>query len=298
MKVLTRHLVIGFLVLTVVAAQAQKKNRIQPGRMYKAGESLYAPRFGFMGKVPEGWEGTLPRESEVFLLTTTTATYGEIFVFGRDGGTLDGMKAAWAKGFDLTESIKLKGVQPTVQGDMLVSEVTAAGEYINRGFKGFAAARCNVAGPCITTLMVAPPQYYESVKNTVVEFMKGSSFSNPSTASPYAEFDWKEFLSGKVLMAYQSMQGGSKESMIHLCADGTFYADIKKKGVFKDQNPAYRGTSTGKWTVGPNGESTTIQFTFDAKEKLVPLEAPLMIKDEQVYSRSERYFAGQSDRCK
>lgn len=45
------------------------------------------------------------------------------------------------------------------------------------------------------------------------------------------------------------------------------------------------------------GEQTTITFTFN-KNKLVPLEAPLLIKDEKVYSNELRYFVGQSDRCK
>jgi hypothetical protein len=291
--------IILFLLGTCLTFQgvAQKKNRIQPGKMYDAGETLYAPRFGFTAKVPPGWEGQLPRDSEVFLLTTTTSTYGEIYVFGREQGDLNAMQEAWKKGFDLSENIKLVAANPTLENGVLSSEVTGAGEYINKGVRGFAISRCNPSGPCITTLIIAPLQFYDSVRNTAIRFMKSSSFDTPSTASPYADFDWTEFLSNKVLATYAAVQGGSKESMIHLCADGTFTASIKKGGIMKDQNPKYKGRQAGKWKITKTGEATTIQFYFD-KEKLPMFEAPLLIKDEKVFSNEERYFVGESDKCK
>ncbi len=284
-------------VFTSFDGKAQKRNRIQPGRIYATGETLYAPRFGFTAKVPAGWEGMLPRESEVFLLMTTTTTYGEIFVFGRDQGNLNLMKDSWVKGIDLSETILLKASNPALTDDMLTSDVVAKGESINKGNKGFAAAKCNPSGPCITVLAVAPAQFIESIKATVVEFMKGSSFDPPSRQSPYAEFDWKEFLSNTVVMTYASEQGGTKESQIHLCADGTFSANIKKTGFFKNQNPEYKGKLTGTWSVSGIGEETTIQFSFD-KNRLSRIETHLTIKDEKVFSDGERYFVGHSDKCK
>jgi hypothetical protein len=240
----------------------------------------------------------LPRENEVFLLTSTTPEpFGEIYVFGRENGNLSVMAEAWAKGFNLSESIKMKAVKPEIKDGMLSSEVTAEGEYVNTQYKGFAASRCNPNGSCVTALMIAPAQFYESIKNTVLQFMTSSTFEPPSTANPYADFDWKEFLSNKVLATYTSLKGGTKESMIHLCADGTFQSDIKKSGILKNQNPSYRGRQTGKWIVTGTGEEAMIQFTFD-KKGISPFEALLKLKDEKVYSNSERYFVGKSDKCK
>jgi len=293
-----KTLFIFFLLLASFQVPAQqKKNRLQPGIMYEAGETLYAPRFGFIAKVPEGWEGVLPRESEVFLLTTTTATYGEIFVFGREHGDYNSMQDMWIKGVDLSETIRIKAIKPTQQDGLLFSEITAEGEYINKGFKGFVVARCSPSGPCVTTLMTAPIQYYEAVKNTITEFMKSSTFEAPSNASPYADFDWQDFLSNKVLVTYASAQGGSKENMIHLCKDGSFTATLKKKGFFKEQNPAYKGNLTGQWSAKGDGEKATLQFIFSNKS-LSPVEVPLTIDDEKLMSNGERYFVGKSDKCK
>jgi hypothetical protein len=286
-----------FLALTFQVSAQKKKSRLQPGKMYAAGETLYAPRFGFIAKVPEGWEGILPRESEVFLLSTTTSTYGEIFVFGREHGDLDTMLKSWKEGVELSESIRLKAINPVIQDGILSCEITADGESVNKGNKGFAIARCSPSGPCITTLMIAPIQFYEPVKNTVTDFMKNSSFEPPSNASPYEDFDWQEFLSNKVLATYASAQGGSKETMIHLCKDGSFTAKITKKGFFKDQNPAYKGNLTGQWTAKGDGEKATLQFIFSNKS-ISPVEVPLTIKDEKVTSNGERYFVGNSDKCK
>jgi hypothetical protein len=295
MKSITILLLVTFFSLN---STAQKKSRIQPGKMYEAGDTLYAPRFGFTATVPAGWQGMLPRENEVFLLTSTsTSIYGEVYVFGRTEGNLPVMAEAWTKGFDLSETIKLKAVKPVIVDGTLSAEVVAAGPYINKGNKGFAISRCNPNGSCITVLMVAPIQFYEAVKTTVTQFISGSTFQIPSTASPYADFDWKEFLSGKVLATYVSIKGGTKEGTIHLCSDGTFQSDTKKSGILKNHNPEYRGRLSGKWIVTGTGEEARIQLTFD-KKGLSPLEAQLQIKDEKVYSDGERYFAGQSDKCK
>jgi len=285
------------IALSFQSSAQKKKSRLQPGKMYEPGETLYAPRFGFIAKVPEGWEGILPRESEVFLLSTTTSTYGEIFIFGNEQGDLNTMLKNWNKGVDLSESIRLKAINPTIQDGVLSCEITAEGDYVNKGYKGFAIARCSPSGPCVTTLMIAPPQFYESVKNTVTEFMKSSTFEPPSKASPYEDFDWQDFLSDKVLVTYASAEGGSKETMIHLCKDGSFTANIKKKGFFKEQNPAYKGTLTGQWTAKGDGEKANLQFIFTNKS-LSPVEVPLTIGDEKITSNGERYFVGNSDKCK
>lgn len=293
------NILLCFLLVAVSfqGTAQKKKSRLQPGKIYEPGETLYAPRFGFIAKVPEGWEGILPRESEVFLLSTTTSTYGEIFVFGSEHGDLNTLLKNWNKGVDLSESIRLKAINPTIQDGILSCEITAEGDYVNKGYKGFAIARCSPSGPCVTTLMIAPPQFYESVKNTVTEFMKSSTFEAPSNASPYEDFDWQDFLSDKVLVTYASAEGGSKESMIHLCKDGTFMASIKKKGFFKEQNPAYKGNLTGQWTAKGDGEKATMQFIFTNKS-LSPVEVPLTIGDEKITSNGERYFVGNSDTCK
>jgi hypothetical protein len=276
-----------------------KKSRLQPGKFYEAGETIYAPRFGFTAKIPQGWQGSLPRESEVFLLQTVTPdVFGEIYVFGRAQGDLQTLKQQWLQGVDLSETIRIKATDPVMKGDMLVSEVIGEGQSINKGNRAHVAARCNPDGPCVIALSVMPKQFYEPIKNALEGFMKEAYFEPPNNASPYANLNWNEFLAGKLLVTYAYAQGGSKDTEIHLCGDGTFTGNIKKTGFMKNMNPQYNGRLQGTWVTKGIGESTNITFTFSGKSKLPPVEMTLTIKDDQVFANGERYFVGQSTKCK
>lgn len=286
-------------MISAISIAQVKKPRIKPGQMYEAGETIYAPRFGFTAKIPEGWEGSLPRESEIFLLhTVINDIYGEIFLFGREQGDLTTLQEGWKKGVDLSESIKLIAKDPAIAGDLLSTEVVGGGTNINRGQRGFAAARCNPNGPCVIALSIVPTQFYDQVKNTVVKFMNAATFSVPSNASPYADLDWREYLSDKSLVTFAYVEGGSKDSQIDLCGNGTFTASIKKSGFLKSQNPQYSGKLSGTWVTSSAGETATIRFTFTSKKDLPPLEVNVYIKDDNVYFNDERYFVGQSTKCK
>jgi len=94
------------------------------------------------------------------------------------------------------------------------------------------------------------------------------------------------------------VDGGSKDTEIHLCGDGSFTANIKKTGFMKNQNPQYHGKLTGTWSTKGIGEATNITFTFSEKSKLAPIEIALTIKEEKVYANEERYFVAQSTKCK
>lgn len=274
---------------------AQTGKRIQPGKIYDAGEALYAPRLGFRATVPTGWTGSLPRESEVFLLTSYTSP-AEIFVIGREAGTLAQLKQVWEEGLEMNDQIKLKASGATIINGTLASEVVAVGNFINKSMRAYAVARCSENGPCITSLAVMPTAQFDEVKKTTDAFMAAATFEAPSLASPYADFNWKEFLSGKMVTTYAFLENGSKETSIHLCADGRFTAKVTKKGILKNQHPDYKGKMSGTWTVEGIGERGRIRLVFE--KGLPELTAELTIKEEQIFADGERYFVANSDQCK
>lgn len=272
----------------------QKAQRLQPGKMYEAGETLFAPRFGFTGIVPQGWSGVLPRESEVFLLNSLTQP-SQIFLFGSEQGSLTQLKGNWDKGIDLSADVYLMAKGTTIQNGLLTSEVTAKGPYINKGNRGYAVARCSDSGPCIICLAVGPAQFFDEIKKTADALLSNSKMEKPSLASLYGDFDWKEFLSGKMVTTYAFVGEGSKETEIDLCADGTFTAKVSKKGIFKEQNPQYKNKLKGTWSAEGVGENGTLRLTF---ENLPPITATMLIADEKIYSNGERYFVGNSEKCR
>jgi hypothetical protein len=295
-------LVLAFMLFMTEDILAQnKKKRLQPGKLYEHGEKIYAPRFGFESVIPEGWEGTLPRESEIFLLMPDTITIGgEIFTFASEATDLKSIRDNWLKGAKLSENmlIKAKG-EPVINGDMISAEVVPAGEAVNTGNKGYVVARCGSFGHCITCLAIGPTQFFDQFKTAVTNFMSSASFSEPSNVSIYVDFDWKEFLKGKMLITLMGMetesQSGTKENVVHLCADGTFTAEFRKKGIVKDYNPQYKGRQSGTWSAEGIGEQGKLKLTF---KKLPEVNVDLTIKDEKITVNGERYFAAESDKCK
>ena len=292
LTIMTKSLCIFLLLPLSLLAQTK---RIQPGKIYEPGDALYAPMFGFRATVPSGYIGSLPRESEVFLLTSQTSPT-EIFVLARQGTDLISMKKGWESGFDLTDQIRLKAKAATIANGVLSSEVVAEGNYINKSMRAYAAARCGDSGACITCLGVVPSAQYDELKKAVDAFLSTSTFEPTSSASPYSDFVWKDFLTNQMVTTYAFLEKGSKETSIHLCADGRFTAKVTKKGILKNHNPQYNGKLTGTWKVEGVGEKGILQLTFD--KALPALTAELLIHDEKITSGGDRYFVAVSDQCK
>lgn len=285
-----------FLFLLPVLVWAQKTKRLEPGKMYDAGETLFAPTYGFRATVPPGWTGILPRESEVFLLSSTTSP-AEIFVLARPRADLGMLKEIWEEGIEMDGNIRIQGKGVTLVNGVLSGRVVGVGSFIDKSKSGFAIARCaNQVGPCVTCLAIMPAAQYEEVKKVAEGFMNSATFEPPSVTSLYSDFVWKEFLTNHMVTTYAFVESGSKETNIHFCADGTFSANVSKKGIFKNLNPQYKGKLSGTWSAEGVGERGKLSLAFNKGQP--PLSVELLIRDEKIFAGEDRYFVGVSDRCK
>lgn len=285
----------GILLFSQLTFAQNLKNRIQPGRLYNAGDSIYTPRYGFSGAIPEGWVGVLPRETEVFLLNSTTGTFGEIFVFGREKVDLKQLAKTWKAGINVSETVTLKATDPKIEGDLLFAHAEATGNFLPpKNYRAFAATRCGEA--CITVLVISLEENAEMADASALEFLKSASLSTPREVDPYEDFDWKGFLSGKLLISYEGFVGGKQQTKITLCENGSFRAAISKKGLMKDSNPDYKGTMKGTWTVEGKNSEAILTFTFE-KTSLAPVVVNLNFKEEDLYANGERHFASHTEKC-
>lgn len=295
-----KGILILILLLLTFVLEAQTKKRLRPGTMYAAGEHVYAARYGFTGTIPEGWQGTLPHDSEIFLLLPDThSTGGEIFTFASISRDTGSIREAWMNGVNLSETILIKSKgSMTTEGDMISSEVIAISKSVNYSYKAFVAARCSPYGHCIISLAIGDMRYYDQMKVAVEDFMRNATFSEPSSASVYAGFNWQEFLSNKSLISFMTVQNesgrGTKDNIIHLCGNGTFKTRIKKKGSMKQFNSSYKGNLSGTWVAEGIGEHGILKLTF---KKQPPVEVLLLLKDDKIFANDERYFAAHSDQC-
>lgn len=277
------------LVMITVTLYAQ--DRLKPGQLYPAGSPLWGPRIGVKATVPENWNGLLPRDEEIFLLSSTNS-FAEIFVMGSENDSFDSIKERWKKGVELGNNIFVKADgEPMLRGgDILAANLTANN---STGTKGYIEAKCGPFNVCLISMMTSDPQNYERNKKGVQEFMDGVQFEKPSTENPYTNFDWDPFLRNKQLVTFAFDDRSSKETIINLCADGTFKANLKKSGLFKENG--LKGKKTGTWTVNGIGPTTKLVLTVD---KMGTIETTLEIRDEKVFANGERYFVSAAVECK
>jgi hypothetical protein len=289
------HTILLGCFLTFSAHAQLPTNRIRPGTMYYAGDTVRSPRLGLQAKIPEGWEGVLPRESEVFLLVSNTVN-GEIYVAANENIDRETQIKKWKAGMEISEGLRIMpGGEITTRGDILCVVGKVTGTSPNTSGKIYLEAKCSPYGFCITYMLTCDPASYEKVKGALQSMVDNTTFSKPSNESPYLHFNWRKFLSGKVLLNIDYEETSKREDEVNLCADGTFQSDITRRGVFKDQSKDYKGKKKGTWDVKSNGEKAALTFTF---EKLQPVTINLEIVSEELHANGRRYFLGNSEKCK
>ena len=296
MKNRTFCAIVGLLIGVNSVAQELPSNRLKPGTMYHPGDSVRSPRLGLSARIPEGWDGVLPRDTEVFLMMPNINMVGEMFILVNEKLDLAGQRKRWESGAELSPGLKLQidGAITEREGGILSASGKVVGAQANAQNRVYLESKCSPYGFCIVALALSDNTSLERVKQGLQSLMNSTSFKKPSNESPYKNFDWKPFLSGKILLGISAEEGGKKEDEVDLCADGTFQSRITRTGIFKGQAKKYQGKKGGKWDVQSNDEKAILKFTF---EKLDPVEIELVAKDEEIYIRGARYFVGESERC-
>ena len=292
------HWILCIVMILPAKVSAQlPSNRIQPAVMYHAGDTIRSPRLGLETRIPEGWAGVLPRDTEVFLLLPQDNTIGEIYVMLNEKTDLEGQLKRWKSGVAMSDALVLKpeGEISRRGTDVISTVAVMAGQNANNSqLKAYAEAKCSPHGFCLAFLSTSDATNFEKVKKTVQDIVDNTIFKAPSNDSPYKNFDWKRFLSNKILLNMDYEQNSKRVDEVNLCADGTFHSKLTRTGIFKDKSKDYVGKKEGNWDVESKGEKATITLTF---KKLPSVEVELVAKDEEIYINGMRYFAGESELC-
>ncbi len=279
-------------VLVSVLSFGQKT--ITPGEVYNPGEEIYTPTLGFKAKVPQGWMGTLPQGSTLFLLSSLKGLDASIYLLG-DTTNFEQIKAGWITGLELKEGRVLKSDGNFVlKGDLLTSGVILTGtdQHVT---KGFIAARCGEFGRCVSALLIGKEKHVSEMEKSVHEFLESVVFVDPVITKPYEGFYWKQFLTNKKLMHHGNKLGTKSENEVFLCQDGTFMSKLKRTGVVKGDIGKYKGKHKGTWSTSSFGATGVLTLNFN---KLPAVEVDLLIKDEQIYLNNKRHVVLAAVMCK
>ena len=283
-------------ILTVLVMMAVSLSlshgQVRPGELYDEGAEINAPRLGAQSKVPTGWAGVLPMNTEVFLLMPKQYAFGQIYAMGGEDNYED-LKKRWTSGVELDNGLFIKSSsEPSMRNGSLVSSLQIVG---NKNYGGYVEAKCGDFGNCIVAFLFAPPEMVEELSAAIKSFMDDMVFFEPRELDLYAEFDWTAFLGGKYMANYERIQGSKKESEIWLCGDGSFTSKLKNKGVFADQAKDYLGTKKGTWEINGMGPTSQLILSF---KNLPTVTLDLLIEEEKIFVNGTRYFFMQDDICK
>ncbi len=284
-------LLLFVIYLLLLPASAQE--RLRPGKLYDQGEDIYGPAYGIKSRVPQGWTGVVPMDTEVFLLMPVNNMDGEIYVMA-DTTDYEKLKVNWMEGLELGNgNILMSDGKIFNRGETLASNVVLLNK--TTGFKGYIEAKCGPYGACVSFLLLCSSQNFDALKKGVIEMSDNTEFVEPSDKGFYDDFDWKEFLSGKYLASYEYEPGAKSENELWLCPDGTFRSKLKRTGLLKEEAKALQGKQKGTWetsSVGPEGE-LVLHF---AKQDDVELD--MLIDEDRIFMNERKYFVMLSDQCK
>jgi hypothetical protein len=271
-------------------------DRIKPATMFNAGDTVRSPRLGLRAVIPSGWQGVLPRDTEVFLLMPVDNTIAEIYVVLNENTDAEKQAMNWQAGMPMSDGITLVLDGPISQRgpDVMTAAAKFAGAKANNQSLIYLEAKCSPQGFCLTYVLTADQHFAEGAKQSLQALVDNTTFGRPTTESMFDNFDWQTFLAGKVLLAIDYDLSSKQSNEVHLCKDGSFKSYMTRAGIFRDQGKQYQGKKRGTWKAASEGEKATVTFSF---EKLQPVEVVIEARGEQIYVNGKRSFIGDSDDC-
>lgn len=290
---------IGLAFGLILSGVLNAQDRVQPGTLYYEGEDIHGPIVGVETKIPIGWSGMIPHDSEIFFLIPNGGEDAQLFVRAYQR-TIEEVKEGWMKGLELQPGLTIRSDgNITDRGDWITSNVVVEGDEQRKGgYQGYLEARCGDYGYCITLFLVCAPADFKRFQKDVQKFADNITLVEPSLADIFADFDWKEFLQYKYGVTYESYQGYKKENHVWICGDGTFRTQLNRKGkLARSERGDYSGKNRGTWTAEGIGAEGKLTLSF-SKKNLEPVQVDLFIEENKIYMNGERYFLMDNKDCK
>lgn len=286
---------IAGILLCYTSVFAQNGEKLRPGVIYEAGDQLYSPTYGIRGEVPLGWQGALPRDTELFLLVPTHVTTDvEIYTFVAED-ELSAIQERWEQPIEISSGILAQPQgDPKQEEDMLIQNFS----FSNRpDYEAVGYAKCGAFGQCTVSFLVGNLKQMPKARQSQEEFMQSLAFEKPDPNAAREPFDWQAFLPDKHIFTYYAMRGNPNKNNLYLCPDGTFTSDISRKSMVEAlDNHTGRQKGTYELNVKDNGTADLI-LNFK-KKKLPPLQVNLMMEDDKLYMNEVRVMAIMNTECK
>jgi hypothetical protein len=291
------RLIMCIIPVIFISGQLCAQDRIQPGHIYKPGDTIQAPRLGMISIVPEGWAGVLPRETEMFLLMSQENPQSSIYAFGVED-TREALRSRWMNGPGLEVENNIKLVRSSdvfERGNAIAADLRVENSTNNN--KGYIEAKCSEYNRCLVLLLIVPEEFLELSKKGLMKFIDNAVLAEPTMKDIYENFSWADFYGGKYLATRQvnPYESAKRNNQLWMCPDGTFRSHIKVKG-FASIDKKIKGNKSGTWEALGTGPGGKLLLHFKNLDQ--PLEVPTELRDDQLFINNIRYYVMQNNSCK
>jgi hypothetical protein len=248
--------------------------------------------FGIQIAVPSHWTAYLPQDVQLLSLSVDSVKSATISMYAQKT-TLDQLREGWRAGKELAPGISILPEENLISTDSLVYAKLRLTN--DKSVKGFGLAACSEFGVCYTILLAAPVNKRDRYESLLPALANQITFKAPSVSGINDLYDWKQELTGKYLVLYEPSAQSVKRNHLWLCNDGSFRANIQRKGLIKKEAGNYRGKQKGTYTLEGIGEAGELTLSF---KNLEEFRIQLEIKgNNEVYLDGKRYFIGKNERC-
>lgn len=279
---------------TAPLAAVAQVTEIEPNVRYDAGTRVGVAAMGASFVIPDGWLGTMPPGSEIFLLGSEVEA-GLIAVLGNQVSGIEEAAASFAEELTLDPGVVLvPDGAPRVEGSTVRQTYRASAQ--GQVLFGQAYGRLGPTGIGVAFVAMGPESSAPRHRALLDELAASLELQAPAVSSPGASAsstDWDAVLRGRKLHYLYTASGFHEEVQIDLCADGTFYRS-GGGGGFDGGTPGASGAwqhgGAGRWGVtggvlrleSSDGKVASYQLSFDGEKLLLD---------------GDRYFRVDPDRC-
>jgi len=274
---------------------------LKAGEQYVSGTLVNIAALGISFRIPDGWYGGIPPNTDALILVSNT-DLGLVMAVGQQGTSVEEVVAVMSQSFPLDETTFLfPASDPQVQGNWIA--VQYGGTDGTNPVIGYSMARVDANGNGVLFLTTGPEtsaDYYAELvgqlaNSTVTGTASATSAPadspvSPNASSPLAQ-QWTEFLAGQRLAYLHNFESGSVSSSvdrkIYLCSSGQFYFTEESLVTGGGGYDPTQTEDSGQWQVLTEGESAGLELRWSSGDTSAHL---MESQNGETYIDRERWF--------
>ena len=245
-----RPFIISFWVAAILVLSPELKAKpLRAGVTYQGGETVEAQDHGVSIQVPKGWSGTLPAQSEFFILQNTRGA-GVVLVY-----------------VDKIELKELKQkISSPIPADQFLLRPNTALKKTNLGWSmrysitpasdRFSAAQVLAIHRHHTALafIELSPKVHTAPTNVLKRLAESARIAkrasvNQDKANQAGPNAWRTYMSGRHVIRYFTSSGYTEETHLWLCSNGQFFDSMETGGNSGGASGASAGRNVGTWSA-------------------------------------------------